>query len=105
MKAHILNTFFLAVICCGVSIGLAGEPRPVEPQSSSVTPTVERLQPESSGDPIVIRRKVYRNESLAELGARLYGQVDYELKLSQLTRDIRVAEAELALQRETTGSL
>lgn len=89
MKARILTKFALAAICCGVSIGVAEEP------SAS-----EQLPVIASDGPIVIYRKVYLNESLPELGARLYDKVDYELKLRSLTRDIRVAEAELAQQRE-----
>ena len=54
----------------------------------------------ASDGPIVIYRKVYLNETLPELGSRLYDKVDYELKLRTLTRDIRVAEVELAQQRE-----
>jgi len=89
MKAQILSKFALSLICCGVSIGNAAEP-----------PVVEQLPSACCDGPIVIYRKVYLNESLPELGARLYDKVDYELQLRALTRDIRVAEAELAQQRE-----
>jgi hypothetical protein len=60
---------------------------------------LEQLPPACGDDPIVIYRKVYPNESLSELGARLYDKVDYELKLRELARDIRIAEAELAQRR------
>lgn len=89
MKTQILPSFAMSVICCGVLIGFAAEPA-----------VAEILPSASSDDPIVIHRRVPRNETLAELGSRLYDKVDYELKLRQLTRDIRVAEAELDLQRE-----
>ncbi len=89
MKAQILTKLALCVICCGVSIGFAEEP-----------PVAEQLPPTASDGPIVIYRKVNLNETLPELGARLYDKVDYELKLRALTRDIRVAEVELAQQRE-----
>jgi len=89
MKAQLLSKLALIAICVGVSIGYAAEP-----------PVAELLPPASSDGPIVMYRKVYLNESLPELGARLYDKVDYELKLRQLTRDIRVAETELDLQRE-----
>jgi hypothetical protein len=89
MKSMILTTLALSVICCGSSIGSAAE-----------SSAAEKLPSARSDGPIVIHRKVYRNESLAELGSRLYDKVDYELKLRLLTRDIRVADAELDLQRE-----
>jgi hypothetical protein len=94
MKAQILTKFSVsalsvAAICCAVSVGFAADP-----------PNLEQLPPVGSDGPIVIYRKVYPNESLSELGSRLYDKVDYELKLRELTRDIRVAEAELQLHRE-----
>ncbi len=52
------------------------------------------------GGRIVIYRKVYLNETLPELGARLYDRVDYELKLRKLDQDIRIAQAELENGRE-----
>jgi hypothetical protein len=51
-------------------------------------------------EPIIIRRYVRVNESLPEIGARLYDQVDYELQLRQLNSDIKLATARLDAQRE-----
>ncbi|MDA1050905.1 MAG: hypothetical protein O3C40_10560 [Planctomycetota bacterium] len=89
MKANTLILLTLSVMCCGASIG-SGDERRIS----------EELPATSSGDPIVIYRKVYLNETLPELGSRLYDKVDYELKLRKLTLDIRVAEAERDVQRE-----
>ena len=89
MKTQIQTTLSLLVICCGVSIGFAADP-----------PRSEQLPATGSNGPIVTFRKVYRNEPLADLGARLYDKVDYELQLRGLDRDIRIAEAELAQRRE-----
>ena len=89
MKTRILTSLAQSVVCCGLLILAA-------PQSHAA----ETLAAVASDGPIVIHRKVYRNESLPELGSRLYDKVDYELKLRQLTHDIRVAEAELAAQSE-----
>jgi hypothetical protein len=89
MKTSNLLSFTLSVICCSVSaIAIAEQP------------LVEELPAASCCDPIVVFRKVYVNETLPELGSRLYDKVDYEIKLRELTRDIRIAEAELAIQRD-----
>ncbi|HEU0067746.1 MAG TPA: hypothetical protein VFQ26_00610 [Nitrospiraceae bacterium] len=51
-------------------------------------------------EPIMITRRVYLNESLPVLGARLYSEVDYPLRLQQLDAAIELADAELKIQRE-----
>jgi hypothetical protein len=90
MKANTLITLTLFIASYGgVLTGFAAEPL-----------TVEELPTATCCDPIVIYRKVYLNETLPELGARLYDKVDYTLKIRTLTRDIRIAEAELAQQRD-----
>ena len=89
MKARILTSLAQSVICCGLLILFAAQSH-----------AAETLAAVASDGPIVIHRKVYRNESLPKLGSRLYDKIDYELKLHELTHDIRVAEAELAAQRE-----
>jgi len=88
MKAQILTACCLSVVCFSASISLAAD-APLRAESVPV-----------NRGPIVIYRKVYLNESLPELGARLYDKVDYELKLRKLTHDIRIADAELDVQRE-----
>ncbi|HRX79628.1 MAG TPA: hypothetical protein P5307_11240 [Pirellulaceae bacterium] len=89
MNTGKLLTLTLSVMCCGVSAGVTAE-----------QPMVEELPTASCCDPIVVFRKVYVNETLPELGSRIYDKVDYEIKLRELTRDIRIAEAELAIQRD-----
>ncbi|MBC8350745.1 MAG: hypothetical protein H8E66_02080 [Planctomycetes bacterium] len=89
MKARILIALMLSVTCTPASFVLA--------QQSA---RGEELPQARSDGPIVIYRKVYVNESLPDLGARLYDKVDYELKLSKLTHDIRITEGALAAQRE-----
>ena len=88
MNTGKLLTLTLSVMCCGVSAGVTAE-----------QPMVEELPTASCCDPIVVFRKVYVNETLPELGSRIYDKVDYEIKLRELTRDIRIAEAELANRR------
>jgi hypothetical protein len=89
MKANKLIVLTLSAACCRALLGSAAEPAMVAERPSA-----------SCCDPIVVYRKVYLNETLPELGSRMYDKVDYELKLRTLTRDIRVAEAELAMQRD-----
>ena len=89
MKVKILTTLVQSAICCGCLI-----------VGSAQSTAAEELTSVTSDGPIVIHRKVYRNESLPELGSRLYDKVEYELKIRRLTLDIRVAEAELDAQRE-----
>lgn len=54
----------------------------------------------AAAEPFIIRRFVRVNETLPELGARLYDQVDYELRRRQLDNDIKLAKAHLAAKRE-----
>ena len=94
MKVSILALITSSVICCGVSAS-HGEEAPRREElplriSTGTTPD----------EPIIVYRKVYLNETLPQLGARLYDKVDYELSLRKLTKDIRIAEAELGVQRE-----
>ena len=90
MTANTLITVTLFIAACGGAlIGVAAEPL-----------VVEELPAATCCDPIVVYRKVYLNETLPELGARLYDNVDYALKIRTLTRDIRIAEAELVQQRD-----
>ncbi|MBI2478962.1 MAG: hypothetical protein HYV60_10125, partial [Planctomycetia bacterium] len=88
MNSNTLIIFTLCIIGYGPLLGA------VEP------PVVEELPAANCCDPIVVYRKVYLYETLPELGARLYDKVDYELKIRTLTRDINIAEAELAVQRD-----
>ena len=88
MKPSKLTTLTLSIACYGVLLS-AAEP-----------PMIEGLTAAGCCDPIVVYRKVYLHETLPELGSRLYDKVDYEFKIRTLSRDIRVAEAELVLQRD-----
>ena len=49
---------------------------------------------------IVTFRRVAINESLPQLGARLYDKVDYELQLRKLDTEIKLTKARLAAQCE-----
>ena len=89
MKANTLILLTLFITCRGAVLGIAAEPT-----------RFEELPAANCGGPIVIHRMVYLDETMPELGARLYDQVDYELKVRTLTRDINIAEAELAMQRD-----
>ncbi len=89
MKSTMLKTLTLSITYCAALSASAAEPL-----------ALEELSAPTCCDPIVIYRKVYRNETLPEIGARLYDKVDYELKIRTLRRDIRIAEAELVLQRD-----
>ena len=61
--------------------------------------TPELLPPAYDGR-IITYRRVQLNETLPQLGARLYDQVNYEVQLRSLKADIKVAEARLAVLRE-----
>ncbi len=76
---------------------LAADPRGT---MATPAPCCGTASPIDTGGRIVIYRKVYLNESLPELGARLYDRVDYELKLRKLDHDIRIAQAELDNRRD-----
>jgi hypothetical protein len=62
---------------------------------------LEEIRPTHDGRIITIRR-VPSNESLAQLGARLYDKVDYELRLRELNTEIKLTEARLKAERERT---
>ena len=98
MKAPIQATLALSVICWSASIGLAAGLPINEPRGPRELSTATAGGPIADG-PIVVHRRVYRNESLPALGSRLYDKLDYELELRRLTRDIRIAETELELRR------
>ena len=92
MKAIQLPFITMAVASCAAAVCFAED-----------QPAVEELPATASQaccGPIVTYRKVYLNETLPQLGSRLYDNVDYELKIRALTRDINVAEAELAVERD-----
>lgn len=89
MKTPFLIALLVGVMMLGPSIG------PGEDAAAT-----EHALPPNCDDPIVVFRKVYLNESLPELGSRLYDKIDYALELRDLTRHIRIAEAELDVQRE-----
>ncbi|MBP89067.1 MAG: hypothetical protein CMJ64_20520 [Planctomycetaceae bacterium] len=49
---------------------------------------------------IITYRRVPINETLPQLGARLYDKVDYELRLQKLDSEIKLTRARLDTQRE-----
>jgi len=49
---------------------------------------------------IVTYRRIVVNETLPQLGARIYDQVDYELKLRRLNNDIKLTQVQLDNRRE-----
>lgn len=89
MKTQFLIASLLGVIMLGPAMGLGAD-----------APATGEPLPANCDDPIVVFRKVYLDESLPELGSRLYDKIDYALELRDLTRNIRIAEAELDVQRE-----
>lgn len=66
--------------------------------SARATPPEEILA--GSEAPIMITRRIYLNEPLPVLGARLYSEVDYPLRLQQLDAAIELADTALKIQRE-----
>lgn len=97
MKANKLNALTLSTVVLAAVTGGASISSGDDQIQAEVLPDVTTV---TCCDPIVVYRKVYLNEPLPVLGARLYDKVDYELKIRGLTRDINVAEAELAIQRD-----
>jgi len=62
-------------------------------------PAAEELPP-PEGDTIIVYRRTYVNEPLADLGARLHDKIDYARTLRRLETDIQLAESVLEVQRE-----
>ncbi len=52
---------------------------------------------------IITYRRIPINETLPQLGARLYDKVDYELQLRRLDAEIKLAKAHLETRRERTS--
>lgn len=83
------NTIIVVAALAGLasSVGLAAEVNP-------------SIVVRADGPRIVTYRRLIVNETLPQLGARIYDRVDYELKLQKLSNDIKRTQAQLEYQRE-----
>lgn len=72
----------------------------IQESPRAAEPAAEELPSPQPDDTIIVYRRTYVNEPLADLGARLYDRVDQELRLRRLEADIKLLEAVLQTQRE-----
>jgi len=66
-----------------------------------VTAGEPEVLPPAEARPIIIHRYVRVNESLPELGARLFHEVDYTRKLRKLDSEIKLAKLDIENGRQT----